>query len=117
MPDNKGFRLTYFGDMKEIELHGGRDSGVMFYDNLKRTAEDIARRWVLGDWGWDDLGNRKNYYFDSRGGFAAVSKRNAGEMPVLDICFVNKYLEDLEKAVRSFNLPFDANKVYCEVEH
>jgi hypothetical protein len=119
---NEGCRLTYVRHKQYEEIYNklapGHNEGIMLYDNIEQTAGQVARKWVHGAWSPGNSGDRNDYYFDSRGGFAVVGrKRNGEEMPVSHICFVNLILSDLENTARYFSLPFDAKNVQCNREH
>jgi hypothetical protein len=119
MAENEGYRLTFvsFRLYEEIynKLAAGRNDGIMPGNNIEQVAEQIERKWVHGETAWDNDGNIKNYYFDSKGGFAVIGRRNNEAKDIFNVCFVSGYMEDLEKTVRGFGLFFDSSKVYCNV--
>jgi len=116
---NQGFILTYFSSKKQAERSKREFEmrGVIFYDNLERVEAKMHKQWICGEHitireekPVPDL-ITQNFYFDSEGNFAKVMKRaNMPEKPMY-IRFVGSTLNSLEKAVKSFELPYDEKEV------
>ncbi|MBT4135579.1 hypothetical protein HOD75_03140 [archaeon] len=116
---NFGFSLCYIGDKAHAETCKG--VGVMYSPNLPEIAERIAKEWVTGNYTNDEFKNRIDNYINGSGNLATVSRRGYQEnpkMPVFNIRFTNaNSLDDLEKTVNSFGLPFDKAEVKTDSNH
>lgn len=112
-----GYRLAYVQNKEPAKSYREENQGIIFVslENLNKVNQRLVKEWFHGDSsvnnGWFHNEWRIDYYFNDAGNFASVLTKPGTRFFIDYIEFVSSTRKGLEQAVKSFELPFDEQKI------